>query len=206
MAKTIVLDFDDFSVANPKMAHLLTLKQFYPNLKVSLFTIPYDIEYESQINYRRREFNLKKIRQNLDWIEIIPHGLVHTHREMEYTGYGSMKKFIMPQIDRCFKRDGLPYVKGFKAPQWKWSPSVVKALDDGGWFGASNKNEPDMLQTKKCYVYTHNLDQLWWESESDFLGLHGHITNEMQDSLERCYNNLLKIPKDAKFKFISEVI
>jgi hypothetical protein len=203
--KTVILDFDDFSVANNKLPYLFTLKSFYPNLKVSLFTIPYDIENEGKMSPPQRKQTLKNIR-SLDWIELIPHGLVHTPREMEYTGYGSMKKFIIPSIEKAFKKDNLPYIKGFKAPQWKWSKDVVRALDEVGWFGASNIHDKNMPRTKKDYVYQFNIDKAFWESDLDTWKLHGHITNEMQDGIERCMDNLLKIPHNAIFKFISEVI
>lgn len=205
--KTVVLDFDDFSVLNNKLDLLLKLKEIYPKLKVSLFTIPYDIAYESKVTDKRiREKALEDIKKQLDWLEIIPHGLIHVPREMEYTGYGSMRKFMIPFIDACFKKDGLPYVRGFKAPHWEWSADVVRALDKEGWWGAINVHYKDMLKTKKYYVYQFNADKPFWESKLDILKIHGHITYEMQDSIERCFTKLQAIPKDAEFKFASEVL
>jgi hypothetical protein len=205
--KTICLDFDDWSVLNNRLDLLLKLKEAYPKLKVSLFTIPYDVVQETQVNARiMRATTLEAIKKNLDWLEIIPHGLLHLQRELEKCDYETMKKYVIPAIDECFKRDDLPYVKGFKAPYWLWNKDVVKALDEEGWWGAVDRNQPSMLRTKKYYIYGHNINEPFWESTLDVLKLHGHITNQMPDNFEKNFVNLFKMPADAEFKFASELL
>lgn len=202
--KTISLDFDDFSILNNRLDLLMTLKESYPKLKVSLFTIPYDYVYESNPAARiMRDKTLEMIKKQLDWIEIIPHGLIHFEREFEKCDYEGMK-MAMKAIDETFKKDGLTYVKGFKAPYWLWNEEVIRALDDEGWWGAINKRAP--LKTKKYFEYTHGIDEMFWKSTLPVLKLHGHITNESNNAIARCFTNLFKMPSDAEFKFASELL
>lgn len=203
--KTIVLDFDDFSVLNNRLDLLLKLKESYPKLKLSLFTIPFDFEYERQPAGRiLRDKTLKMIKKQLDWIELIPHGLAHIPKEFEKCTYDTMKNYVIPAIGEAFKRDKLPYVKGFKAPYWLWNAEVVKALDEEGWWGAIDRGAE--LKTKKYYEYSHNIDELYYESTYDVLKLHGHITGVSKNSIEKCFINLFKMPTDAEFKFASEML
>lgn len=203
--KTIVLDFDDFSILNNRLDLLMRLKETYPKLKVSLFTIPYDFVYESNPAARiMREKTLRGIKSQLDWLEIIPHGLTHFPKEFEKCDYNTMRHHVIPAIDEAFKKDGLPYVKGFKPPYWIWNEEVVKALDDEGWWGAVNKYDP--LKTKRYYEYTHGIDELFSESTLDVLKLHGHITVKNQNSIEKHFTNLFRMPTDAVFKFASEML
>jgi len=201
----ICLDFDDFSVLNNRMDLLLRLRESYPKLKVSLFTIPYDFVYEGDLSAGlMRKDTLAMIKENLDWLEIIPHGLLHTQKEFEKCTYDTMK-LSMKAIDEQFKKDGLPYVKGFKAPYWLWNEEVVKALDDSGWWGAIDR-KGSLAMPKKYYRYTHSISEWFSESNLPVLKLHGHITGASDNGIERCFANLFRMPADAEFKFASELL
>ncbi len=63
--KQISLDFHDFSILRSRMDLLEQLKEHYPNLKVSMFTIPYDYEYETSMLRLQRDQALKRIKENL---------------------------------------------------------------------------------------------------------------------------------------------
>jgi len=205
--KTICLDFDDFSVLNNRMDLLLRLRESYPRLKVSLFTIPYDFVYEGDLSASlMRKDTLDMIKKNLDWMEIIPHGLLHTQREFEKCTYDTMK-LSMKAIDEQFKKDGLPYVKGFKAPYWLWNEDVVRALNDSGWWGAiDRKGAWGELVPERYYKYTHGIDEWFSESNLSTLRLHGHITAASENGIEKCFTNLFRMPTDAEFKFASELL
>lgn len=205
--KTICLDFDDFSVLNNRLDLLLRLKESYPTLKVSMFTIPYDYVYENNVSARiMRDKSLEAVKKNLDWIEIVPHGLTHMPRELEKCDYKTMREYTMPAIDECFAKDSLPYVRGFKPPYWLWNEDIVRALDDEGWWGAVDRFAKNTLRTKKYYMYTHTIDQPFWESNYDVLKLHGHITQESPNNIDRCFPNLFKMPVDAQFVFASDLL
>ena len=93
--RTVCLDFDDFSVLNNRLDLLLRLKESYPKLKVTLFTIPYDIPYEKDISGKIiRKDTLKAIKKNLDWLQIVPHGLIHMPKEFEKCDYKTMKEYL----------------------------------------------------------------------------------------------------------------
>jgi len=205
--KVICLDFDDFSVLNNHMDLLLRLKESYPKLKVSLFTIPFDATYESNATIRiMRKDMLRLIKKNLNWIELIPHGLTHMQDEFKHCTYKLMKNKVLPAIDDCFKKDGLPYVKGFKAPFWEWNKNVVKVLDDEGWWGAVNRQGRDPLTPKKFYVYSHSIGEPFWESTYDTWKLHGHISGGIDNAIDSCFPLLFKMPADAEFRFASELV
>jgi hypothetical protein len=204
--KQIVLDFDDFSVLNNRLDLLLKLKESYPNLKVSMFTIPVDIAYEQDVSARiMRDSTLKELKKHLSWIEMIPHGLVHFPREFEKCDYEGMK-LAMRAIDEAFKKDDLPYVKGFKAPYWLWNSEVVRALNDEGWWGAVDRDGKNMPVPKRYFTYNYKIDEPFFLAKNiDLMKLHGHITPE-KNNIEKCFVNLFRMPSDAEFKFASECV
>lgn len=205
--KKVAFSVDDFSVINNRMDLFLKIKEHYPDFKVSLFTIPFDISVEGNIqNHIHRDKALELIKKNLDWLEIIPHGLTHMPNEMEKVDYYGFRDLILPAIDEALTKDGLPYAKGFKAPYWLWNDGVVKALDESGWWGAIDRNQPDMPKTKKTYTYTYSIDEPFWESPDETLLLHGHIDRVSANDLDRCFLNMFKIQDDIEWHFVSEFI
>jgi len=205
--KQICLDFDDWSVMNNRLDLLLRLKEAYPKLKVTLFTIPYDFEYEKEVTARiMREKTLEAIKKQLSWLQLVPHGLLHLPKEFLKCDYTTMKDYVFQSIDETFKKDGLPYEKGFKAPYWQWNKDVIRALDEKGWWGAVDKNHPEMPKPKKYYVYTHSIGEVFSLSTLNVLKLHGHINNVENNGIEKCFTNLFKMPSNAEFKFAGEML
>jgi hypothetical protein len=201
---TIALDLDDASILRTRYDLLRQLKEFYPDLKVSLFYIPFDYEVERNVGMGlMKEKKLQELKDILDWVELIPHGVMHIPREFEQCDRQTMK-MILDHYDEAFM--GLPYVKGFKAPQWLWNEDVVKELDKHGWWGAVDRNQPKMLKTKRIYQYTHSIDEPFHLSNLSVLKLHGHMTEPSKNNLEDCFINLMKMPRDAKFVFASELV
>ncbi len=205
--KHVALSVDDFSVLNNRMDLLLKIKEHYPNFKISLFTIPYDAKLEmNESNKLFREKALKLIKENLDWMQLIPHGLTHMQREMETVDYYGFRDLVLPAIDEAFKKDGLPYEKGFKAPYWLWNKGVIRALNESGWWGATDRNQPDMDKADKNYVYSHSLEESFWESTLDTLKLHGHVDGVSANDLEFCFLNIFKLPVDTEWHFVTDYI
>lgn len=199
------LDLHDFSVLNNRLDLLLELKEHIPELKVSMFTIPLHVAKEMTTEGRLlRESELKKVKDNLDWIQIIPHGLTHMPYEFMKADRWTMK-MTLEAIDEAFKKDGLPYEKGFCAPYWLWNQDVVDVLDENGWWGAIDRNQPEMLKTKKYYVYSHSIDEPFWTLGSDTLNLHGHIDLTSPNDIEACLLNLMKVPK-GEWHFVTDFL
>lgn len=201
----VSLDLHDFSILNNRLDLLLKIKDHYPGFKVSLFTIPFDAQHEVGIQRIYREAALNKIKENLDWMQIIPHGLTHMTDEFKNCDYDLFKK-VMKSIKEAFDKDGLPYVKGFCAPYWLWNKDVVKALDEEGWWGAIDRNQPDMLSTKKFYKYTHSLEEYFYKSNLDTLKLHGHIDGTSKNDLDKCFTSIFKLPVDTEWCYVTDFI
>jgi hypothetical protein len=197
----VTLGLHDFSVVNNRLLWLLTLKDKFPNFRVSLFTVPVD-KQEDWGPYRIRNDYLKEIKKNLDWIQIIPHGWKHDKSEISYFSYQMMKDLLF-DINAVFTRDGIPYEKGFCAPHWRWNEEVIKALDDMGWWGAVNKRQPTMLKPKRYYEYSHCLDDEWPPGIS--LKLHGHIFGTDND-IGKNFDKLLALPKDTEWYFVTDFL
>jgi hypothetical protein len=181
---------------------LLKLKEHFPNFKVSLFTVPID-EKKDWGPYTLRGDYLKIIKENLDWMQIIPHGYNHNGSEMRGMDCETMKYLVIPAIKSAFESNGLPYVNGFKAPHWRWSKGVVKALDEVGWWGAVDPRQSRMDCPKKFYKHNCSIDEI--DYSLDVLKLHGHVYGTRND-LEKCFDNLLKIPRDAEWCFATDLL
>jgi predicted deacetylase len=194
------LDLHDFSVVNNRMLWLLSLKSYFDNFKVSLFTVPFD-EKQDWGPYTIRKDYLAEIKKNLDWIQLIPHGFKHNGTEVKnWTYIETMDK--LKDIEAVFRIDDLPFEKGFCAPHWRWNEDVVRALNDSGWWGAVDRRQPKMVKTNKYYKYSHCLDEKW--SDGD-LKLHGHIYGTLND-LGKNFDKLLTLPKDTDWRFVTDFL
>lgn len=196
----ICLDLHDFSIVNNRLYLLYKLKEYFPKFKVSLFTIPIDEKKDWGPSLLREDF-LKEIK-TLDWIQIIPHGYNHNSNREMMLSYEEFKA-LLPKIEEEFKKAGLPYEKGFCAPHWRWTEGVAQVLDEQGWWGAIDPRQ-DKPRPKRFYAYSHKLDEPFWEAKGD-LKLHGHIFGTKND-LGRCFNNLLKLPRDTEFGFVTDFL
>jgi len=195
---TACLDLHDFSVNRNRFDLLLKLREHFPKLKVSLFTIP-------RLDFISDEKSLKMIKDNLDWLQIIPHGFIHARTETQFSTYGEFKNNTLPLIHEAFRNDGLPYEKGFCAPHWRWSADVVKVLDELGWWGAVSYERPKMLVPKRFYSYDYTIDKPFWESEKNVLKLHGHLYGTRND-LGKCFDNLLKLPHYTEWQYVTNFL
>lgn len=201
----ISLDIDDPSLLNFGWEYWLQLKEHYPSLKLSVFYIPFDPLSETSQLRLQRDSAVKKLKNNLDWIRLYPHGLTHMPKELVNCDYYTMRDLVLPAIDEALTKDGLSYQKGFKAPYWLWSEGVVRALNEAGWWGAIDRNQPDMLKTQKTYTYNYSIDENF-SGETGDLKLHGHLDGRSSNDIEKCYLNLLKMPQEAEFVFIDEFV
>lgn len=206
--KYATLDLDDFSVLRSRMDLLCDLRERLPGFKVSLFTIPFDVDYEMSELRLYRDEAMKRIHQNKDWMEFIPHGMTHMPEEFKYADREIMKTYI-ENVRNEMVRFGIPEDRiqnGFKAPYWLWNQEVVNVLDEHDWWGATDRNQPDMVKPKKNFIYTHSIDEPFWESDLETVHLHGHMTVPSKNNLPDCMLNLLRMPKDVTWKFVSEFV
>jgi len=198
----ICLDLHDFSVVNNRLDLLLKLKEHFSGFKISLFTVPIDIEADWGPFCNRGEM-LKEIKKNLDWIQIIPHGLYH-NKDLEFCDYNTFKHEIIPAVTAALEKDGLPFERGFCAPHWRWSEDIVKFLNEEGWWGAVDRNQPNMLTPRKFFRFSHGLHENF-DTQAEVLKLHGHVYG-LKNDLGKCMDKLLKLPKSSEWHFITDFL
>lgn len=202
----VSLDLHDFSILNNHLDTLLEIKSHYPDFKVSMFAIPFDAPREISTQGRlMRSRELARVKENLDWIQIIPHGLTHMPREFEKCDRQTMRMTLLA-IDEAFSKDDLPYEQGFLAPYWLWNQDVVDALDDAGWWGGVDRNQPKMACPERFYQYSHSIHEPFWKSTEPVLKLHGHMDPPSSNALEQCVTNILKLPHDVEWHFVTDFI
>jgi len=201
-AMKVCLDLHDFSVVNNRLDILLKLKEHFPGFKVSLFTVPIDQKVGWGRCVIRKEL-LKEVKKHLNWMQIIPHGLRH-EASFEARTWGKTRlTSVLSSIEKVFDDDGLPFVRGFCAPHWRWSNIVVETLDKAGWWGAVDRDKK-MPCTKIYYKYNYLLNESFWEAKGD-LKLHGHIYGTRND-VGLCFDNLLKLPKSVEWCFVTDFL
>ena len=111
--KNVVLDLDDFSVnpANNCLNQLLWLKDQYPKLKVTLFAIPFHLNYDNG-NFLRM---VKKA--FTDWIEFGIHGWTHGEGECLKWNEKEAKEITLVNFRRI--RAGLRFFTTI-SPKMRW--------------------------------------------------------------------------------------
>ncbi len=197
----VTLSFDDFSPKNSGFFYICELKRLYPKLKVSLFTIPMSV-MSGEVECIADEKFVSEIKRYTHWIEFIPHGFSHLPLEFKRKTYDETINCIKAW-ERLFKESNLPFVRGFKAPYWEYNEQVIKALNDMGYWMAINRGVNH--NSIKTYQYNWSIQEELPKDKEIILG-HGHIQNVCGNGLEECFSNLLTIPEDAEFKFVSEIV
>jgi len=148
---------------------------------------------------------IKLIHQAIDdkVIELIPHGLTHHFGEFQNVSYDDMTLTIRA-IEEHYKEMNFPLIKGFCAPNWLISDAAVKCLNDNGWWLAVDRNQPKSKRTKKFYEYNWSIDEKF-PKNIDLVKAHGHM-NTCANQLQENIHNLITIPGDYEWKFVSEII
>lgn len=212
--KTLVLDFDDLELGKPGLEMVLKVKDHYPGLKVTFFMTP---AAENLLNgnikpaqYREWVEHLKQY----DWIEVCPHGFAHMGHEMKWykNNRGNVKMVdyqvaneIIDASEHTFNDLGLPFKKIWKSPHWETSPDAYKALWDRGYVVAVDPNQ-DIPLGGPIYLYNWSINEEI--PDVDFIKGHGHMFDPYSNlnAIQNCFPQLLSMPTDAQFKFVSEVV
>jgi len=110
----------------------------------------------------------------------------------EHISYDEARKRVIV-AEKLFESVGLPLVKIFKAPFWQLSKYGENALKDLGY------------KVVKDGYFDWSYDQPFPTNKKKVIG-HGHCQNTCGNGLEETLPNFMKIPKNIKFKFLSEMI
>lgn len=207
---TIVLDLDDFTPTNNGLFYLKKLREHFPRMKVSLFTIPLRASGNKIVEDWLQYPDLVKEINGLDWIEILPHGFFHP---VPYIGKGEFEKIsydktvlALKAIEEYFNQLKFNWAKVFKAPHWQISKGAMKALKTLGYVLAI-RPDSELKIPEGLKIYKHN-----WGIQFPIprgkveLRGHGHVQDFAGTGLRENFSNLLDLPVDAEWKFVSEMV
>lgn len=196
----ISYDVDDMGPCNHRLDLFQLLRERYPKLKVTMFTIPWDIRFSphtkgAQITDKQYAPWVATIRKAIEdgWMEVMIHGLTHGPREFEHLTYQEAKNRLLV-AQKMFINVKIPYQYYFKAPQWLISTDARKAITDMGF------------KVVDDHYYNWNIrDEM---PKGDTLIAHGHINDGMgcDNGIDESFIRLCKIPHDAEWCFLSEMI
>jgi len=202
MKQIFSLDFHDYSPLNSNLGLLEDIHDHYPNCKITLFTVPWEIRWGEQTlitlpKYKPFvEATKKAVKQG--WIEIGIHGLTHAPGEFlinkrdDLSDYQYFKYRLMA-AQRIFERVKLPYVKLFVAPFWQLHPQAKKAVESLGFRVVEEKDS------------NWNIKDHYPKNKKIVKG-HGHIQATCGNGLEESLPRILEIPVNAEWKFLSEIL
>lgn len=180
----LIIDLDDFSSSNSKLDLLDRLYDINKNLKLTLFTVPFETPYSW----------LDDVAKKRPWIQFAVHGYTHaTPRECLVWDTFSMKN-VMRHIHP-------PYSHVFKAPGWNLSDACYDVLTETGWILADHPKNAERRQAwvrKGLKIYDF--------MEHGLNAMHGHMQNVCHNGLEeyfKVYED--RVRREHDFRWISEV-
>ena len=186
----IVLSLDDFYSANHELAKLDKLNDYFDDFKVTMFAIPTCMPEDwVQMDVLTRSY-----------MELAIHGYFHKFHECIDWDTTTAIKAIMDAEE--------PWtIPGFKAPFWIDSDGTLEACAKLGYWVALNPEEPPYGKVPpnlRTYYHDTDIANIPEEWEGDYLKLHGHIQNVCSNGLPECFDNILRLPKNTEFMFISD--
>lgn len=196
----IALEYDDFGPQNSNFGLLEKLKEHYPNFKVTLFTVPWDVRFGRNLQ-ESAPITLDKFApwceavSNADWIEVALHGLTHSPLEFAELSYEAAIKRIVIGM-KMFENKGFKnFAKVFKAPQWEISPEAKRAATDmgfvvveDGYYNWNLANDGPDADANEPYI------------------MHGHVQDVCENGMSETFHKVTKLPVDTEFLFLSEVL
>lgn len=199
MKRTIILEADDFSPKVYALPFLEEIKSHIPAFKITLFTNSADPGIDAE-TYKAW---VKLVQEHYPWIEIAQHGATHAEKEFDKKGKDLRRTYR--SMKRANKITGLKPVKIFRAPFWQASEEAYKLFRRKGYVVATDRNQvrPDIARMRQ---YRWN----WSFEEPDpgfpILKGHGHVTKESANYIGKCMKNLMNLPQDAEYLFVSEYL
>jgi hypothetical protein len=202
----VVLEWDDFSPINHQFTYLEKLREHYPNIKFSMFAIPWEIRFGGNGGHPITEDRytpwVDAVKQCSDWIELELHGFTHAPMEFaEISEDGAYKRITVGE--KMFANRGLKLNKIFKAPFWALSKEGRAAITKMGYVivddGYYNWNLSDPCPFTPEQILN---------DEGLIIG-HGHMTNDgCNNSIDdvAVLSRIMKLPPDTEFIFLSETI
>lgn len=198
-----VVDIDDFGPGTA-LENLLKIKEHYPKFKVTALMIPGNISlFTGDLTMDKYKEWAAIVKENLDWIEICPHGFGHIKGEMLLASKKEAKMLIKA-AENMLKYLGLPFTKVWKSPYWQTSEAAYKVLRDMGYTVMVDRNQPrPEIKDLKTYFYNWSIDEPM--PKGSLIKAHGHFYGTNND-IALCMPNLFSLPPDTEFLKISEYL
>lgn len=179
-----VFQLDDFHDTNHNLPLLLSLKDRFPNLKVTLFCIP----SKCSVKF------LQSIKDRYPWVELAVHGWFHdTHdliaQEANFWTKEEAHKYLQ------MAEDMEVFVKGFKAPGWNLNHETYEILADRGYWISEHKDHDRWEGIKLPRYKTGHLCEV-----------NGHIQNCNMNGLEELVTTKCNFSPQTKFRWVSEAL
>jgi hypothetical protein len=180
------VDFDDLCDATLDVVEgkIVPLIAKYPNIKVTLFTIP----------TRTSPRTITKVALLKEWVQMAPHGWRHTRGEcLAWSDFEAREKIKLAAdmgID----------APTFRAPGWLLDAAVYDACDELGYAVASHREHRIEDTLVKEYIY----------NAANFAPLvtkiHGHLTPVMDNCItDMLRRGELEFPSNAEFVFPQDI-
>lgn len=190
----IAIDFDDFSPKNTNFSLLEKLREHYPDFKVTMFAVAWDIRFGDTTPITQPQWYpyVKAVKESSDWLTIAIHGLTHAPMEFAEVSYKEAWERITV-AEKMHQNRGIKYTKIFKAPQWEISPEGEKAARDLGFTVLHD------------HYYNWNLaDEM--PKDKGLLIAHGHVQNVCGNGIEESMDKLMALPEDVEFITLEEAL
>ena len=197
----IALDYDDYGPMNHRWDIIDQLRTRFDDLKVTMFTIPWDIRFlpeskGAQITDPKFKAWVEKTKEAIEdgWMEVAIHGLTHLPLEFGELSYQEAKNRILV-AQKMFVNVGIKTNGMFKAPNWAISEKAKQAVEDLG------------LQLMEDGYYNWNLRDERPDKRVNLIA-HGHIQDGdgVNNGIEETYMKLADLPHDIKWQHLREAI
>ena len=195
----VAIEYDDWSPNNSNFGILEKFKEHYPDFKVTMFTVPWEIRFGRNMR-ESTPVTLDKFKpfveavNSCDWIEVALHGLTHAPMEFAELSYDAAMKRLVVGV-KMFEQVGFKnYTTIFKAPQWALSKEGKKAAEDmgftvveDGYFNWNLANDKPDVGAKEPFI------------------MHGHVQDDCDNGMEETQHRIMKLPTDTEFLFLSDI-
>lgn len=195
----VAIEYDDFGPVNSNFGILESFKEHYPNFKVTMLTVPWEVRFGRNLQ-ETAPITLEKFKpfvdavNSCDWIEVALHGLTHSNLEFAELSYEAAVKRLVVGM-KMFENVGIKnFTKIFKAPQWEISTEAERAAKDMGFIVLHDR------------YYNWNLanDTPNAGAVEPYI-MHGHVQDVCDNGMQETQHRVLKLAPDTEFMFLSEV-
>jgi len=182
----VVFDLDDFHEHAPNIYLLSALEERFPELKVTLFTVPAKCSLEFLRKWANR-----------DWVELAVHGWTHEPNTECLKWCEARTRSVLEAAELLDA-----FVKGFRAPGWELRPEVARVLAKRGyWLSHLRKKQAQLGDTQLPVFW---LPHPW--------SVHGHMQNissnrpQLQNGLAQLLERGYPFHEGTRFHYISELV